>query len=88
MIDKISKPSNSVKSSKSSKIDKPKQQGRQSAESKLQELEAEHQARIIELSQSKNSLSQLSNEQSSYEERKNALLNEVAKEANEMDFEI
>lgn len=83
MIDKISQ-------SPKSKIDKKnnKNLGKQTAEARLQELEAEHQARIIELSQSKNSLSQLSKEQASYEERKNTLINEIAKEANEIDFEM
>lgn len=68
-------------SSNSSKTDKPKQQGKQTAEARLRELEAEHQAKIAELSSSRNSLSKLSQEQSSFEERKNALIQEISREA-------
>lgn len=58
-----------------------KSQGKQTAEARLRELEAEHQAKIAELSSSRNSLSKLSQEQSSFEERKNALIQEISREA-------
>lgn len=65
----------------SSRAPKPKQQGKKTAEARLHELEAEHQAKIIQLSSSKNSLSKLSEEQASFEQRKNALIEEIAREA-------
>lgn len=58
-----------------------KSQGKQTAEARLKELESEHQAKIADLSGDRNSLSKLSKEQSSYEERKNALIQEISREA-------
>lgn len=65
-----------------------KQTNNCSAESRLQELESEHQSKIVEISSSKNSMFKLSQEQASYEERKNALIEEIARENSSIDLDF